>query len=65
MQVNRGTFLALVISVLCNATLLLTTKEYADWSTRSKSTLTIDTEGNIKKLLRDYQKITSLNIAME
>ena len=49
-------FLALVISVLCNATLLLTTKEYADWSTRSKSTLTIDTEGNIKKATEGLSK---------
>lgn len=49
-------FLALVISVLCNATLLLTTKEYADWSTRSKSTLTIDTEGNVKKTAEGLSK---------
>ena len=49
-------FLALVISILCNATLLLTTKEYADWSTRSKSTLTIDTEGNVKKAAEGLSK---------
>ena len=49
-------FLALVISILCNATLLLTTKEYADWSTRSKSTLTIDTEGNVKKATEGLSK---------
>ena len=48
--------LALAISVLCNATLLLTTKEYADWSTRSKSTLTIDTEGNVKKATEGLSK---------
>ena len=40
---------AVVVSVLANATLLLTTREYADWSTRSKSTLTLTPEGTPKK----------------
>lgn len=40
---------ALMISMLSNATLLLTTKEYADWSTRSKSTLTIAPDGTPKE----------------
>ncbi|EHG98143.1 hypothetical protein HMPREF9441_04021, partial [Paraprevotella clara YIT 11840] len=31
-------------------------KEYADWSTRSKSTLTIDTEGNVKKAAEGLSK---------
>ncbi|GJH40687.1 membrane protein [Capnocytophaga sp. HP1101] len=39
---------AVVVSVLANATLLLTTREYADWSTRSKSTLSITPEGTPK-----------------
>ena len=40
---------AVVVSVLANATLLLTTREYADWSTRSKSTLTITPDGTPKE----------------
>ena len=40
---------AVVVSILANATLLLTTREYADWSTRSKSTLTFTPEGTPKK----------------
>ena len=49
---------AVVVSVLANATLLLTTNEYADWSTRSKSTLTFTPEGTPKRqssgLSHDY-----------
>lgn len=49
---------AVLVSVIANATLLLTTSEYADWSTRSKSTLTFTPEGTPKKqssgLSHDY-----------
>lgn len=37
---------AVFLGVAANATSLLATKEYADWSTRGKSELTIDPQGN-------------------
>ncbi len=40
---------AVILGVGANATGLMATKEYADWSTRGKSELTIDPEGNIKE----------------
>lgn len=49
---------ALLVSVLCNASLLLSTNEYAQWSTRGKSTLTIAPDGTAKPhnngLSKDY-----------
>ncbi|GGW26025.1 YfhO family protein [Arenibacter certesii] len=38
--------IAVLLGVAANATSLLATKEYADWSTRGKSELTIDPQGN-------------------
>ena len=40
---------AVVLGVAANATSLMATKEYADWSTRGKSELTIDPQGNPKE----------------
>lgn len=37
--------IAVILAVATNATNLMATKQYADWSTRSKSDLTIDPEG--------------------
>ena len=50
---------AAFIAVLSNATLLLATREYADWSTRSKSTLTtatttIEASGLSKDYITEY-----------
>lgn len=50
---------AALISILCNASLLLATREYADWSTRSKSTLTtatttIEASGLSKDYITEY-----------
>lgn len=39
---------AVALGVLANATSLLATREYAQWSTRGPSTLTVDPEGNPK-----------------
>lgn len=41
--------MAVVLSIGTNATGLMATKEYADWSTRGTSRLTIDPDGNPKK----------------
>ncbi len=38
--------IAVVLGIATNATSLMATKQYADWSTRGKSTLTLDPEGN-------------------
>ncbi len=50
--------LAVVLSIATNATGLLATKQYADWSTRGKSELTINPDGSAKAaqtgLDRDY-----------
>ncbi|WP_276392510.1 YfhO family protein [Eudoraea chungangensis] len=40
---------AVVLGIATNATSLMATKEYADWSTRGKSALTIDPAGNLKE----------------
>lgn len=40
--------MAVVLGIATNATGLMATKEYADWSTRGKSDLTIDYQGNPK-----------------
>ena len=40
--------LAVVLSIAANATGLMATKEYADWSTRGKSELTINPDGSPK-----------------
>ncbi|MCP4976940.1 MAG: YfhO family protein [Maribacter sp.] len=49
---------AVFLGIAANATSLMATKEYADWSTRGKSELTIDPDGspkdNTKGLSKDY-----------
>jgi len=40
--------IAVVLGIATNATSLMATKEYADWSTRGKSELTINPDGSIK-----------------
>lgn len=40
---------AVTLGIAANATALMATKEYADWSTRGKSELTIDPQGNTKE----------------
>ncbi|RDY61704.1 YfhO family protein [Flagellimonas nanhaiensis] len=52
--------LAVTLSIATNATGLLATKEYADWSTRGKSELTIDPDGSPKEVSNglDYDYIT-------
>lgn len=52
--------LAVVLSIFTNATSLLATKEYADWSTRGKSELTINPDGSEKAISTglDYEYIT-------
>ncbi|GGD38005.1 YfhO family protein [Muriicola marianensis] len=51
-------FLAVALGVTTNATSLLATKEYADWSTRGVSELTVNPDGSPKEastgLSRDY-----------
>lgn len=42
---------AVALGIAANATSLMATKEYADWSTRGKSELTIDYQGNPKENL--------------
>ncbi|MEM9076422.1 MAG: YfhO family protein [Bacteroidota bacterium] len=42
--------LAVALSIATNATGLLATKEYADWSTRGKSELTINPDGTPKEI---------------
>ena len=50
--------LAVVLGIAANATSLMGTKEYADWSTRGKSQLTINPDGSPKEntngLSREY-----------
>ncbi len=41
--------IAVVIGIAANATNLMATKEYADWSTRGKSELTINPDGSSKE----------------
>ena len=40
---------AVALGIAANATALMATKEYADWSTRGKSELTINPDGSIKE----------------
>ncbi|MEX0288716.1 MAG: hypothetical protein AB3N14_06360 [Flavobacteriaceae bacterium] len=51
-------FVAVGIGIAANATALMATKEYADWSTRGKSALTINPDGSPKErtdgLSREY-----------
>lgn len=42
--------LAVILAIATNATGLMATKEYADWSTRGKSELTIDPDGSEKEI---------------
>lgn len=42
-------FLAVTLGIAANATGLMATKEYADWSTRGKSELTINPDGSPKE----------------
>ena len=59
--------LAVVLSIATNATGLLATKEYADWSTRGSSSLTINPDGSPKApsqgLDKDYITQYSYGIA--
>ncbi|MEZ4811073.1 MAG: YfhO family protein [Allomuricauda sp.] len=59
--------LAVTLSITTNATGLMATKEYADWSTRGKSELTINPDGSPKRpsagLDRDYITQYSYGIA--
>ena len=52
--------LAVVLSIFTNATSLMATKEYADWSTRGTSELTINPDGSEKPVSTglDYDYIT-------
>ena len=43
--------IAVVLGIAANATGLMATKEYADWSTRGKSELTINADGSTKENL--------------
>lgn len=49
-------FGAVLLGVAANATGLMATKEYADWSTRGKSELTIDAYGNKKENVEGLDK---------
>jgi len=42
--------LAVILAIATNATSLMATKEYADWSTRGKSELTINPDGSAKEI---------------
>ncbi|MFD2587193.1 YfhO family protein [Croceitalea marina] len=50
--------LAVILGIATNTTSLMATKEYADWSTRGKSELTINPDGSAKEIKdgldRDY-----------
>nr|WP_298998566.1 YfhO family protein [uncultured Allomuricauda sp.] len=48
--------LAVALSIATNATGLLATKEYADWSTRGKSELTINPDGSPKAVSNGLDK---------
>lgn len=58
---------AVILGIAANATGLMATKEYADWSTRGKSELTIDPDGskkaNTKGLSKEYITQYSYGIA--
>ncbi|NNE03998.1 MAG: hypothetical protein HKN52_12645, partial [Eudoraea sp.] len=48
--------LAVVLGVAVNATALMATKEYADWSTRGKTSLTINPDGSPKQQVEGLDK---------
>ncbi len=48
--------LAVVLGIATNATSLMATKEYADWSTRGKSELTINPDGSQKENTKGLSK---------
>lgn len=48
--------LAVVLGIATNATGLMATKEYADWSTRGKSELTINPDGSEKEVTNGLDK---------
>ena len=48
--------LAVILGVSANATAIMATKEYADWSTRGKSELTINPDGTPKQQLEGLDK---------
>ncbi len=58
---------AVILGVAANATALMATKEYADWSTRGKSELTIKPDGSLKEntegLSKEYITQYSYGIA--
>ncbi len=64
--------LAVILGIATNTTSLMATKEYADWSTRGKSQLTIKPDGSPKELTEgldkeyitgwSYGKLESLNL---
>ncbi|MEM9142699.1 MAG: YfhO family protein [Bacteroidota bacterium] len=47
---------AVLLGITTNTTSLLATKEYADWSTRGKSELTLDAQGNPKEKTEGLDK---------
>jgi hypothetical protein len=47
---------AVVLGIMANATSLMATKEYADWSTRGKSELTINPDGSARENLEGLDK---------
>ncbi|MFK5972463.1 MAG: hypothetical protein QM485_04205 [Flavobacteriaceae bacterium] len=47
---------AVVLGIAANATGLMATKEYADWSTRGKSQLTINPDGSLKENTQGLSK---------
>ena len=47
---------AVVLGVAANATSIMATKEYADWSTRGKSALTINPDGTSRETLEGLDK---------
>jgi len=63
---------AVILGIAANATSIMATKEYADWSTRGKSALTIDPDGTPRENLEgldkeyitqySYGKVESLNL---
>ncbi|MBT8187751.1 MAG: hypothetical protein KJO73_08685 [Croceitalea sp.] len=59
--------LAVILSIAANATGLMATKEYANWSTRGKSALTINADGSPKEIKdgldKDYITTYSYGIA--
>ena len=48
--------IAVVLGIAANATALMATKEYADWSTRGKSELTINPDGSTKEKTEGLSK---------